>query len=369
MKIYCNKNTLLNTINTVQKAAAVNSTLPILESILIEANENLKLTGNNLELGIECYIDVTIKESGSIALNSRVFGEIIKKLPENTIYIETDENNNAYIKSGNAEYKIIGLSAEDFAELPKVEKNDYFKISQKNLKDMINQVMFAVSNNENNPILTGCYLEIENKYLNMVSVDGYRLALRKEEIKEGNKEINMIVPGKTLNEISKILKEDDEKEVDIYSSEKHVLFEFDNCRIVSRLIEGEFLKYKQIIPESQELKVKVDVINFIESIERTALIIVSDNQKYPIKLNIKTDKINMTCTTQTGTANDIISAETTGEDIEIGFNYRYLLDALKACERKDVYLEFTNNVSPCIIKPIEDNKFIYLVLPVRLKNE
>lgn len=376
MKIICNKNILLSNINMVQKAVASNSTIKELEGILLEANNNLKLTGNDLEIGIECNMDATVEEPGSIVLNAKIFGDIVKRLPEDTIYMEVNENNNTKIKCGNSEFNIIGLSSQDFTELPEVRKEGSFSISQEKLKSMIHQTIFAVSNNQNNAVLTGCYLETDNSFLNMVAVDGYRLALRKEHIKDGdkdkdndNKDLDLIIPGKTLNELSKILNGDDEQDISMYVTDKHVLFEFDNCRMVSRLLEGDFLKYKQIIPLEHKLKVKVSVKDLIDSIERVSLIIVSDNQKYPVKLDITIDKININCATQTGTVNDSINAETLGDDIEIGFNHKYLLDALKACECNEVYLELTNNLSPCVIRPIKGGKFTYLVLPVRLKND
>ncbi len=369
MKISCEKNLLLDNINIVQKAVSPKSTLPILEGILIEASENLKLTGNDLELGIECKIEAEIEQEGAVVLNSKIFGDIIRRLPNDVVTIEVDSNNHhTTIKCGNSEFNIMGISSSEFPEIPHVEKRNSLTFSQQKLRSMIRQTIFAVGNNENKLILTGSLIEIEEEKFNMVSVDGYRLALRKEKINNESKGMSFVVPGKTLNELSKIIKED-EKEIILYTSDKHVLFEFDNCRIVSRLLEGEFLNYKQIIPSEHSITVKTSVRSLINSIERAALIITSDNKKYPVKLSIKMDKIIISCMTDMGKVQDSINVETLGEDLEIGFNHKYLLDALKNCESEEVILEFNNSLSPCIIKPVEGDSFIYLVLPVRLRND
>ena len=262
----------------------------------------------------------------------------------------------------------MGIHAAEFPELPKVEKENTLIVSEEKLRSMIRQTLFAVGTNENKLILTGSCLEVEDEKLNMVSVDGYRLALRKESIDSIDKKFSIVIPGKTLNEVSKIIKQDGGN-VTIYTTGKHVLFEYNNCRIVSRLLEGEFLNYKQIIPNEYQLKLKASVKPLIESIERASLLITSDNQKYPIKMNIKMDKIIISCMTQTGKVHDSVSVEAIGEDLEIGFNHKYLLDALKACECEEVNMEFNTPLSPCIIKPVENEKYIYLVLPVRLRSE
>ncbi|MCG8501434.1 MAG: DNA polymerase III subunit beta [Firmicutes bacterium] len=369
MKLSCEKNILLENINIVQKAVSPKSTLPILEGILLEADENLKLTGNDLELGIECTVEATIEQKGSVVLSSKIFGEIIRKLPNDIVNIEVEDNHHTTIKCGNSEFNIMAITASEFPELPSVQKEESaLIIPQQKLRSMIRETIFAVGTNENKLILTGSLIEIENKELTIVSVDGYRLALRKEIIDHAEGQISFVVPGKTLNEISKIIKEDDQ-DIAIYTTDKHVLFEFDNCRIVSRLLEGEFLNYKQIIPAEHSLTVKASAKPLIDSIERAALIITSDNKKYPVRLNIEMDKIVISCITDMGNVQDSIGVETLGEDLEIGFNHKYLLDALKTCDCDEVLLEFNNSLSPCIIKPVEGNAFIYLVLPVRLRQE
>ncbi len=368
MKFTCERNHLIEKINIVQKAVSLKSTLPILEGILLQADDNLKLTANDLEMGIECTIKSDIIETGSIVLNSKIFGEIIRKLPNDLVNIEVDDNNNTVIKCGNSQFNIMGIPSTEFPEIPKVEKNNTFIVSQRRLKSMIRQTNFAVGINENKQILTGSLLEFNDGEMNMVSVDGYRLALRKEKIDSDGSKLLVVIPGKTLNELSKIIK-DEENSITINTTDKHVLFEFDDCLIVSRLLEGEFLNYKQIIPSQNSIKVKVKVDLLIESVERAALIITSENKKYPVKLSIILDKITVSCITDMGKVQDLINVETHGNDLEIGFNHRYLLDALKACECEEIIMEFNNSVSPCVIKAVEGDSFIYLVLPVRLKND
>lgn len=368
MKIVCEKDTLLNSINTVQKAVLTKSTLPVLEGILINADDILTLTGNNLELGIEITTEAEIIEKGQIVVNSKIFGDIIRKLPDNKVYITVNEDSVIEIKCENSIFNIKGLTAEEFPEIPIVEKNNVLSIEQNKLRSMIRQTSFAISTNENKIILTGSLINAQDNLLTMVSVDGYRLALRKENIDETDNRFSFVIPGKTLNELFKILKDTDEK-VNIFVSEKHALIEFNSCKVVTRLLIGEFLDYKQIIPDESKLKVTADVNMLIDSIERASLIITSDNKKYPIVLSIKLDNINISCNTDMGNVSDTVKVQTFGDNIDIGFNNRYLLDALKACECEKIIMEMNDSLSPCVIKPHEGDNFIYLVLPVRLKQE
>lgn len=368
MKISCEKNVLLEGINIVQKAVSTKSTLPILEGILLKAAEKLYLTGNDLELGIECHIDADIQQPGSIVLDAKILGEIVRKLPNDRVYIEVEENNSTYIKCGNTEFNIMGIDANEFPELPYITKGEKLTLKQYLLRSMIRQTSFAIATNENKLILTGSLLEADDDSLTLVSVDGYRLALRKEKIDSLNHKLSVIIPGKTLNELSRIIK-DEEEDIYIYTTDKHILFEFDNCKMVSRLLEGEFLNYKQIIPDEHKLQVIADVKPLIDSIERTSLVITSDNVKAPVRFKITMDKISLSCITQTGRVQDSVQVETLGDDLEIGFNHKYFLDALKACETDQIVMEFNTNLNPCIIKPIEGDKFLYLILPVRLKSE
>lgn len=368
MKITCNRSTLINAVNTVQKAVLTKSTLPILEGIFIQADRFLKLTGNNLELGIEQVADAKIEETGSIVTNSKIFGEIIRKLPDEKVTISTGENNIITISSGNSEFNIKGIESDEFPEIPKVEKNNALKVKQSILKNMIRQTSFAIGTNENKIILTGSLIEASDNLLTMVSVDGYRLALRREIIENKDNNFSFVVPGKSLSELFKII-EDNDEEINIYFTDKHAMFEFGQTKVVTRLLIGDFLEYNKIIPEESKLKVTLNVKNFTSTIDRASLIITADNKKYPIVLNITYDKIFVHCMTDMGKVQDSVDVRTFGDDLEIGFNHKYLLDALKACETEEAIFEFNDSLSPCIIKPVESNKFIYLVLPVRLKQE
>ena len=365
MKINCNKNILIEAVSAVQKAVPIKSPHSILEGILLEAEEKLTLTGNNMELGIEKKVDCDIIEKGEVVLDSRVFGDIVRKLPEGTVYIEVNENN-AYIKCEDAEFNISAYSGEEYPKLPETEKNEKPIILEKEkLRNLIKQTVFAVSLDESKPTFTGSLMEVEDKEIKMVSVDGYRLAIRKEIIDNNIEDFSIIIPGKTLNELSKIIGGGN-GEVIIYNTEKQIVFEFDDCRVLSRLIEGEFFDYKNIIPKEYSLRVKVSVKKMIESVERASLLNISENKKYPVKFKIEMDKIFLSCISDIGKVQDVIPVETQGEDIEIGFNHRYLLDALKACEKDYVYMDFNKSLNPCIIRPIEGDEFIHLILPVRI---
>jgi DNA polymerase-3 subunit beta len=368
MKFNCEKNNLLDSINTVQKAVLNKSTLAILEGILIQADENIKLTGNNLEMGIESSFNAQILEKGNIVVNSKLIGEIVRKLPDDIVYFEVTNDDFINIKCGDSEFNIKGIVSDEFPEIPHIEEEKSIKIPQNILKSMIRQTSFAIGTNENKIILTGSLIEIKDNNITMVSVDGFRLALRNETINnENNNNNSFVIPGKTLNELFKILNDDDTN-VEIFLTEKHAMFRLGSCKVVTRLLNGEFLNYGQILPSNSNLKVICKTKDFINSIERASLIITNDVNKYPVVLNISLDKIKISCTTNMGKVNDLLKVQTFGDNIEIGFNHKYLIDALKACECETIVLEFTDSLSPCIIKPVEGESFIFLVLPVRLKS-
>jgi DNA polymerase-3 subunit beta len=319
-----------------------------------------------MELGIEKRVNCKIKETGSIVLESKVFGEIVRKLPEGEVYMDINNNNNAYIKCGEAEFNISGFSSEEYPKLSEIDKKEKpITIEKEKLRSLIKQTFFAVSIDESKPSFTGALMKFEKNEIKMISLDGYRLALRKEIIENESEDFSIIIPGKTLNELSKILGSGDEN-VTINNTGKQILFEFDSCKVISRLIEGEFFDYKNIIPKEHSLRVKVAVKNLTESIERASLLNISENKKYPVKLNIEMDKIVISCLSDIGSVQDVIKVETQGEDIEIGFNHRYLLDALKTCECSEIYMDFNKSLNPCIIRPVEGDKFIHLILPVRI---
>jgi len=364
MKVICSKDNLTEGINVVQKAVSTKTTLPILEGILLECGENFKLTGNDLEIGIECTVEADIKEAGSIVINSRVFGDIVRKLPESEVLIEVKENNMVTIECENSYFEIKGIPSTGFPKLPTIKKENTFKISQKLVRDMIKQTIFAVSTDENRPILTGSLIECKNGEITFVAIDGFRLAMRKNKIDNESLNLRVVVPGKTLNEISKILQPLDD-EITIYSTNNQIMFDIGNCKVVSRLIEGEYLNYRSSITEDYETKIRVNKKELLSSIERASLIITSDEKRYPVVFYIEEDKMIVTSNTNVGTVKEEINVETDGNKIDIGFNPRYFIDALRVIDEEVIDVSFATNLGPCIIRPIDNDDFIYLIAAVR----
>ncbi|WP_446898169.1 DNA polymerase III subunit beta [Clostridium sp. LBM24168] len=368
MKFKCNKPEIQNAIFTVQKAITGRSSMPILNGILVEANDHeITLTGSDIDLTIETKIPSDIYESGSTVLNARLFGEIIRRLPNNDIDIENTNNNSTQILCEKSNFNIINMNTEDFPELPKINDNMMLSIPENILKDMIKETIFATAQDETRPILTGVLFEIKNETLNLVALDGYRLALRSENLKNEN-EINAVIPGKTLNEVSKIL-EDNEENVDITFTPNHILFNLGKTKIVSRLLEGEFIQYNSIIPEEFNSKVIAKREELLSCIERASLL-AKDSNTNLIKLNIEEKNIIITSNSQLGMVKEETNIILQGQPLQIAFNSKYLMDVLKIMEEEEVLLEFSSNVSPCIIKnkDKDKNNCIYLILPVRLLN-
>lgn len=367
MRVICSRTNLMEGINIVQKAVSTKTTLPILEGILLEASQEFKLTGNDLEIGIECLVDADIQSQGSIVLNSKMLGDIVRRLPDSEVLLDVKENNLVIIECENSHFELKGLPASGFPALPSIVKQNTFVISQKLVRDMIKQTIFAISVDENRPILTGSLIECKNRELTFVSIDGFRLALRKNDIDADIANFNVVVPGKTLNEIVKILQAVDD-EVTIYTSNNQILFDLGKCKVVSRLLEGEYLNYKNIIPQDHETRVKVQTKELLSSIERASLITMEE-KKYPVKFTIADDKIVMSSNTDIGAVREELRVEMTGNRLEVGFNPRYFIDALKVVEDEVVEIFFTSSVGPCTLRPVEGAGFAYMILPVRIKND
>ena len=376
MKLICSKNLLLEIINTVQKAVSSKSVMPILECIKLDASLDgeMIITGNNLDIAIEYKSVCNVLEPGSIALNSKMFGEIIRKLPEGDVLLNVNDSNNVTtIKCANSEFNIQGLAADEYPAVPEIEESYRFSMSQEKLKKMIRKTIFAVSQNESRrPILTGALFDINTGSLNVVATDTYRLAIVTETVNSPLENKNFVIPGLTLRELLKVLR-DDEEEVEIIVSNRHAMFDFGTFKVTTRLLEGEFIKYEPILKTPNSIYVTVNIKDFTESLERASLLINDDMtakaEKVPVRLNIALDKIEITCITGKGMVHDMVDAGVNGNDIEIGFNHRYLLEALRACEDENIKLEFSNPRSSCFIRSEEDNSFTYMVLPVRLYNE
>lgn len=367
MKIVCSKTNLLNGVNTVSKAVPSKTTMSILECILIDATKGeIKLTANDMELGIETVIDGEIIEKGIIALDAKIFLEMVRKLPDNDVTIETDPTYKATITCEKAKFNIVGKSGEDFSNLPQIERSESIIVSQFTLKEVIRQTSFSIADNFTNKILTGELFEINEDVLKVVSSDGLRISLRKIHLKDSYPAKKVIVPGKTLNEISKILSGDVDKDVNIFFTEKHILFEFDNTTVVSRLIEGEYLKIDNILSADYETKIKLNKKEFLGCIDRSTLLI-KEGDKKPIILNILDDVMELKMNSIVGSLDEELDISKMGKDLMIGFDPKFLIDALKVIDDEEIEIKLLNSKAPCFIKDDEEN-YIYLILPVTFNN-
>lgn len=367
MKFTVEKRLLNEAVTNLQRAVSSKTSIPALEGILIRSEENhLILTAYDLEIGMQTELPAIISAPGAIILTAKLFAEIVRRSPDEDITIDVDDRNTATITSGVSCFTIIGMDSTEFPELPKITDADTIKMSQELLKSMIRQTLFAVADSTAKPIHQGSLFKIENGNLDVVSVDGYRLALRREAINYANN-TEFVVPGKTLSEVLKLLK-DSEGEVEICPSRRHILFRIDNYTVISALLEGEFLDYKSALPKDKKTEVTVSTRTMIESVERVSLLI-TDRLKSPVRCVIGENTVKLFCTTTMGRATDQISAEISGDQLEIGFNNKYLLDALRAAETDEVRLQLGGPISPMLVLPKEGDAFSFLVLPVRLRSE
>lgn len=363
MKIVCTKSNLLTGVQTVSKAVPNKTTMSILECILIDTrNGEIKLTANDMELGIETTIDGEILDKGMIALDAKIFLEIVRKLPDNDITIETNETYKTTITCEKAKFNIIGKSGEDFSYLPDIERNDSVVISQFTLKEVIRQTIFSIADNDNNRLMTGELFEINNDTLKVVSLDGHRISIRRIALKNSYADKKVVVPGKTLSEVSKILSGDMDKDVSIFFTEKHILFEFDNTLVVSRLIEGEYFRIDQMLSSDYETKVKMNKKELLDCIDRATLL-VKEGDKKPVIINITDSSMQLKMNSTVGSMDEEIDIKKEGKDLMIGFNPKFLIDALRVIEDEEIDLYMVNPKAPCFIRNAQES-YIYLILPV-----
>ena len=356
MKFSCEKALLSAAVSITSRAVAAKSSIPAMEGILIEAGTTLRLTGYNLETGIQATVPAEIGETGSLVLSARLFGEIVRKMPDDVV-VFTSQGYTVNIKCGLSEFNILGTDPEEFPELPSVDQQNALVIGQPVLRSMIGQTLFAVSDNESRPIHTGSLFE----------VDGYRLALRHEAVEEkkGMDSFSFVVPGSALNEVEKICS--GEENVTITQGARHILFQTGDTVLVCRRLEGDFLAYRNAIPRSNTVKIEVETRTLLSSIDRVSLII-SEKLKSPLRCVFGDGIVSITTRTAIGDAADQCVISGDGGGLEIGFNNKYLMDALKAAPADKLRMEFTSGVAPCVILPAEgEENFIYMVLPVRLK--
>lgn len=365
MRIYCDRQALAEAVNNVQRAVASKSALPALEGILLRSSaSSLFLAGYDMELGITTTIEAQVDEPGEIVLTAKLFSEILRRLPADEVLIESNDKNNTIIRCGNSEFTIIGFSSVDYPELPTINNGAAMTMQQNMLKSMIRQTLFAVAQTDTRPVHTGVQFEIKDQVLRLVAVDGSRLAMRSEPIKS-NEDLQFVVPGKTLNEVLKLLG-DEEEPLYVTVGARHIIMEIGGYSVFSRLLDGEFLPYRKAIPINASTKIRVNTRAMIDAVDRASLVI-NDRLKSPLICRFKDDRISLSCITALGSANDTVEAKIDGRQEEMGFNSRFLLDALRNTESDEIVIELSGTQSPMKILPAEGESFLFLVLPVRLK--
>ncbi len=370
MKIVCNSTEFSKNCVNVQRTVSSKSTIPSLEGILISASgDTVTLTGYDLEVGSVSTMQAEVIGEGNIVLNAKNLCDILRMVPEDTVSIECDDRNICKIKSGETEYSLIGISADDYPELPSINKYTSVTIELGKIKDMIRKTIFSVSTSERNPVHTGVKFEINEDKIVLIAVDGARLAIRREDIaftyenEDQKKDLQFVVPAKTLNEVTK-LAGDDDTQIVIYVGDRHIVFKYKEYEIISRLLEGKFIDYKAAIPLTHTTSIKVATRSLIECIERTSLIITDKSS--PVRCIVENSVMKFSSVTAIGTANDKLAAEIEGKNVEIGFNNRFVLDALKACDAEEIKIEMGSSNQPIIVTPLEGDSFFYLILPVRI---
>lgn len=366
MRFSCEKTALSDAIAVCIHAVGSKATSPVMEGLLISADSDVTMSGFNYKTGIQRTFPASVYEPGAAVLTARILSDIVRKLPDDIVEVIVDDRLMATIKSGSSEFNLIASDAKEFPEMPVIPKEEGLTLPAATLKDLIGGTIFAVCENENKPIITGSLLETEGKLLRMVSVDGYRLAVRQADLDVApDQDFHFVVPGETLKEISRILPDGD-AECAIYPQKKHALFEFDGTLVNTRLLEGEFLNWRAAIPQEQPVQVKLNKAELVDAVERVSLII-SERLKNPVRCLFEGTSLKLSCITALGRSYDECRIPDVGPAIEIGFNNRYLLDALRGCPDDEFVLGLKSGLSPCTMTPVEGERFLYLVLPVRLK--
>ena len=369
MKFTCNTKELNAACNNVIRAVSAKVTIPTIEGILIECGSNtLSLTGYDFEFGINTTLEAYVEDGGSIVINAKVLCDIIRKLASEEVTIETNGTSVSII-SGAAQYSITGIDADDYPELPSVTGGYPLELEQKLLHSMIVQTIFAVADTENSkPVYTGLKFDITAGEITLIGVDGYRLAIRKEKVDYSGEDITFIVPKKTIRELLKLMNTESEEKVLVSIGRRHIVFEVENYSIISRLLDGEFLDYTTAVPKTITTTVLVNTQDAVDCIERT-LPVIENNQKNPIRCLFDADQMRVSTVSSLGRVIDYTHANTSGDRVEIGFNSKFMLDALNASDTDEVRIELNGPVSPVKVMPINGDGFLFLVLPMRLKNE
>ncbi len=367
MKISCLRTDLASAVSNVSRAVSAKASIPALEGVLIKAyGESLNISGYNLEIGITTDVEATIMQEGEIVLSARLFLDIVRKLPEEIVTIETDDRMVTYITCGRVDYQIVGMSSVEYPDLPTFQQTDSIEINAKLLRDMIRQTVYAVSDNNSKPIYTGSLFEISDSVLRIVAIDGFRMAIRSENV-TSESDTSFVVPGKTQLEVLKLLTDDDEI-IRVIVGQRHITFQINSYRVISRLIEGSFLDYRSTIPATSKTELVINTRMMIDSVERMSLL-NSDRIQSPVRCKFGGDEIRLSCASAVGRASDEINVPIVGESVEIGFNNRYMLEALKNTDTDEVKMVLNGPISPIVIKPVKGDSFLSIVVPVRLANE
>ena len=367
MKISCLRTDLVSAISNVSRAVSTKASIPALEGVLIKAcGDSLNISGYNLEIGITTDVEASVMKEGEIVLSAKLFLDIVRKLPEEIVTIETDDRMVTYITCGKVDYQIVGMSSVEYPDLPTFQETDSIEINSKLLRDMIRQTVYAVSDNTAKPIYTGSLYEISGGILRIVAIDGFRMAIRSENV-SSESNTSFVVPGKTQLEVLKLLS-DDEENIRILVGQRHITFMINSYSVISRLIEGSFLDYKSTIPASEKTELVINTRMMINSVERMSLL-NSDRIQSPVRCKFNENEIRLSCASAVGRANDVISVPIIGESVEIGFNNRYMLEALRNTDTDEVKIVLNGPISPIVIKPVKGDSFLSIVVPVRLANE
>lgn len=372
MKFKCKKERLTQALNYVSKNVAQKTTMPILEGVLIETlDKKIKLTTNDLEIGTEYLLDCIIESSGSTVIDLKTFNEIIRKIESEEIEFIL-ENNIFIIKSESGIFKLQTMNHEEYTRLPVFNVEQEIEISQKKFKEMVRKTVFATSADNNRPVYTGSLIVVENNILTVVAIDGFRMAVEKHFIEKDTNDFRAIIPAKALTEIIKTMSDNEEDNIKIGVNKNQALFKMGECTVVTRIIQGEYINYNNIIPAEYETKVIISKKNILETLERVSIFakeISEKDKKVPVKIKIDVDNLEISCISVTGDAKEKVNAEVEGKQNEIGFNPRYLIEAFKVIEDEKIILEFSSSIAPLIIKPLTGNEYIYMVLPVKLKED
>jgi len=366
MKFICSQSALAKAINTVSKAVSVRTTIPILKGILLTVKDNrLTLSASDLDISIETNIEIQGGENGSTVVSAKLFGEIIRKLPNALITAENNNEGKFNINCLGSEFSIVALPAEEFPVIKGIESNEFLVVKKKDFSEIINKTIFAASIDEKKGNLTGALLNFNNEGLEMVALDGFRMAVAKAEIKT-EKEKSIIVPARILAEINKIIREDEGSDtLSLLIDEKKIEVRTEETRVIARLLEGSFIKYKDIIPASYKTRIVVSREDILSAVERASLL-AKEGKNNLIKISVEEGNVSVSSRSEEGNVNENINAEVNGDNIVIGFNSKYLIDVLKVISDEEITFEMGTSVSSCLIKPVEGDSYIYLVLPVRI---